>query len=194
MIARPYQTDAVESVEIPKKKLKRQAYNRAYHAKNRQKHNERAREYGKANRERSRELSKLWRAKNPEKCKAIRLANKEKRKAQFKAWYAKNKELAKTRSKEWGDANKARIRHRRILRQYSLTEAGWKQILTAQGGLCAICKTDTPTKLGWSVDHCHIKNKVRGLLCNKCNTGLGNFSDNASALRAAADYLEASCG
>lgn len=62
-----------------------------------------------------------------------------------------------------------------------------------QGGACAICKGG-PSKrrngdLLFSMDHCHKTGKIRGLLCQPCNLGLGSFYDDPTALRAAADYL-----
>jgi len=40
------------------------------------------------------------------------------------------------------------------------------------------------------VDHCHTTGEVRGLLCNRCNTGIGQFKDNPNILRSAARYLD----
>ena len=63
-------------------------------------------------------------------------------------------------------------------------------MLEAQNGRCKICGTDTPMGNGaFHVDHCHMTNKVRGLLCHKCNVGLGHFNDNISLLSTAILYL-----
>jgi len=63
-------------------------------------------------------------------------------------------------------------------------------MLEAQNGRCKICGTDAPNGMGtFHVDHCHITSKVRGLLCHKCNVGLGHFNDNISILSAAILYL-----
>lgn len=68
-------------------------------------------------------------------------------------------------------------------------------ICASQG--CAICgrflttEKDAGKELRAVVDHCHDKGTFRGVLCNYCNLGLGNFKDNPSFLRAAATYLEA---
>jgi hypothetical protein len=42
------------------------------------------------------------------------------------------------------------------------------------------------------VDHDHLTNKVRGMLCNHCNRGLGHFRDSPMLLEFAAQYLYAS--
>lgn len=75
---------------------------------------------------------------------------------------------------------------------YGLTEESYKDLFESQSGLCAICSTDRPTGRWkvFAVDHCHITGKVRGLLCNECNRGMGLLRDNAELLRKAAAYLE----
>jgi hypothetical protein len=62
-------------------------------------------------------------------------------------------------------------------------------MLESQGGKCAICGATEGYNFP-AVDHCHSTGKIRGILCDRCNRGLGFFKDNVAILRAAADYLE----
>jgi Recombination endonuclease VII len=57
--------------------------------------------------------------------------------------------------------------------------------MTAQRGQCAICREIKRLV----VDHCHRSGQRRGLLCHKCNSGLGYFSDSKSLLMNAITYL-----
>jgi hypothetical protein len=75
---------------------------------------------------------------------------------------------------------------RRTLRSYGLTLAEIEQLKQAQSGRCQLCNRERPLV----VDHKHGTKKVRGILCNPCNLGLGSFQDNPALLRLAADYLE----
>lgn len=56
-------------------------------------------------------------------------------------------------------------------------------------GKCAICSIERSGK-NHALDHDHKTGKLRGILCNNCNTGLGMFGDDPVRLRAAAEYLE----
>ena len=59
-----------------------------------------------------------------------------------------------------------------------------------QAGRCAICARMLGPGRHTNVDHCHTTGKVRGLLCHKCNNGLGRFEDSIDSLKAAIQYLE----
>ena len=65
---------------------------------------------------------------------------------------------------------------------------------------CAICarpltvEKDAGKESRAVVDHCHAGSGFRGVLCNYCNLGLGNFRDSPDFLRKAANYLEAHYG
>lgn len=80
----------------------------------------------------------------------------------------------------------------RSLRKYGLTLLDYDEMVKAQDGRCRICETTESGVAGevWAVDHNHVTLRVRALLCNDCNAGLGHFGDDPARLRAAADYLE----
>lgn len=75
---------------------------------------------------------------------------------------------------------------------YGLSPDRYEELMLAQDGRCAICRSDAWPGKGNRphVDHDHATGKVRGLLCASCNNGLGRFADDPERLRAAADYLE----
>ena len=81
-----------------------------------------------------------------------------------------------------------------IKNTYGLTPEKYDEMLAAQGGVCAICKSeDTKHKSNYfNIDHDHSTGEVRGLLCGSCNTALGLFGDNVDTLMSAAAYLMSS--
>lgn len=65
-------------------------------------------------------------------------------------------------------------------------------MLEGQGGGCAICgATEAGAGKSFHVDHCHETNKIRGLLCNRCNTHLGWYERAEIEVQA---YLSADYG
>ena len=77
-----------------------------------------------------------------------------------------------------------------LKRKYGITGEDYDRLLAEQGHRCKVCGRESNGRT-WHVDHCHGTRKVRGILCDKCNRGLGQFNDDPAALRRAADYLEA---
>lgn len=55
---------------------------------------------------------------------------------------------------------------------YGLTLEKWNQLLDEQNGGCAICGRIDSGKRKLSVDHDHKTGKVRGLLCQMCNSNV----------------------
>ncbi len=119
-----------------------------------------------------REMSKA----SPHRCKACS------RKA-MKDWIAKHpKQYERCR----------RASHMR--KKYGITLSEYDAIVQAQAGLCPICRrvlSDTdPRGFRPHVDHCHETGKTRGVLCGRCNRGLGTFKDSIVLMRNAIEYLE----
>lgn len=83
----------------------------------------------------------------------------------------------------------ANTRERHFLKAYNINLRDFFQIFEAQEGRCAICQSVPERALDLVVDHDHTTLKVRGLLCTRCNTGLGNFKDNPNFLEQAARYV-----
>ncbi len=82
----------------------------------------------------------------------------------------------------------ARYRLAYRLKGYGLTLAAFEEMERIQGGLCAIC-LNPPDAPKLFVDHDHKTGEVRGLLCDSCNKGLGNFEDDLDRLARASAYL-----
>lgn len=78
------------------------------------------------------------------------------------------------------------------LKSYGISQAVYDEMLAAQDGRCAICQEGNGRYL-LAVDHNHATKSVRGLLCQRCNAGLGQFKDVPDRLEAAARYLRAAC-
>ena len=82
-----------------------------------------------------------------------------------------------------------------IVKRYGITHEEYYEMLAQQNNGCKICgSTDNNNERCESnrlfIDHCHKTNKVRGLLCSKCNHGLGQFNDDIDRLQKAIEYLK----
>jgi len=77
-------------------------------------------------------------------------------------------------------------------RRYGITRDDYNRMLEEQGDSCAICKTMEVGRnhTHFHVDHDHKTGKIRGLLCDLCNRGLGYFKDDPFLLGKAIKYLE----
>lgn len=80
------------------------------------------------------------------------------------------------------------------LRRYGITEDQYKNLIARSGGFCEICgvpEVHAP-KGRLHIDHDHSTGEVRGLLCQRCNHGLGHFKDSEALLSRASEYLSRS--
>ena len=74
---------------------------------------------------------------------------------------------------------------------YGITEEQYFFLLEIQNHSCAICKKPHNEMVREiHIDHCHNSGKIRGLLCNDCNNGLGKLKDSVNLINKAIHYLE----
>lgn len=118
--------------------------------------------------------------------------------AYMKEYNIKTRQKQYDRKKERAKTNPALWRRENLLYTYKLTLEAYDLLLKSQNGLCAICGSPPTFETNLYVDHDHAccsgkrscGECVRGLLCFKCNSGLGNFNDNIEKLKSSIDYLE----
>ncbi|QFG19902.1 endonuclease VII domain-containing protein [Actinomadura sp. WMMB 499] len=82
-------------------------------------------------------------------------------------------------------ASMSTSRHYHLRQKYGITDEDADWLLERQVGLCGVC-SDRP---GEHIDHDHETGAVRGIACTGCNTGMGQFGDDPTSLRRAADYV-----
>lgn len=70
---------------------------------------------------------------------------------------------------------------------YGIDVADFDEMVVEQGGCCGICEEQLSGPI--AVDHDHETGSVRGLLCYRCNTGLGSLGDSLDGVMRAAAYL-----
>lgn len=127
-----------------------------------------------------------------ERARAWRLANPERASAKDKAWRLANPEKCRSYHKAW--VRRCPDKQRGYdLKRYSLTCEQFDDMLISQGGRCKLCSTDKPggKHSRFNVDHCVVEDKVkvRGLLCHRCNTGIGSLNHDPKLLIKAANYV-----
>jgi len=103
-------------------------------------------------------------------------------------WAVEHPEKVRTRAREWAARNPDKVRAKELARKYGLTPEGYSELLATQNGVCAICGK-TPNSKNLCVDHDHNTGKIRGLLCDRCNTVLGQVQDSLDILAKAMEYL-----
>lgn len=88
------------------------------------------------------------------------------------------------------EPNPDKIKDGQLLWRYGIGLEDYNKLFVSQKGYCKICgrhQADLSKKL--DTDHDHTTGIVRGLLCHKCNLGLGLFKDNIENLKRAIEYL-----
>lgn len=128
-------------------------------------------------------------------------ACKECRNSATRKYYLDNPEKQKIKNdsqkqnrKHFYSSEKGIVSSRRahLKRKFNLTLEEYNILLKKQDFKCAICKQSETSSRNevLSVDHCHITNKIRGLLCTSCNRGIGLLRDNIINLQNAILYLK----
>lgn len=111
-------------------------------------------------------------------------------KAEYEAYRAARKPVEK-RFRDADPQRQVTYKRKNHLKTYGLTQEQYAAMFAAQSGLCAICQRPEMVRgahLG--VDHCHITGIVRGLLCRRCNAGIGFLDDDRERVLAALAYLD----
>ena len=113
-----------------------------------------------------------------------------------KQWKQNNKEKVRLHQKKHAsnrnpETYKKYVAIRKLKYNYGLDQEQYLTLLSRQGYCCKICgihQDRLNRKL--NVDHCHITNKIRGLLCSNCNRAIGLLKDSIETLQKAIDYLK----
>lgn len=93
-------------------------------------------------------------------------------------WYEQNSDIHKARVRASKSPNKIRAQ------KYNVSIEEIEDWFT-RFPLCQCCET----RLSKVVDHCHETGTIRGVLCQKCNVGIGQLGDNLEGLQKAIQYL-----
>jgi hypothetical protein len=106
-----------------------------------------------------------------------------------KTWRVNGEEILERRRKRYSPEKRRAAGLRGL---YGITLEDFEAMLVAQGGACAVCGKTRPGGRGnrFHVDHDHVTDRIRGLLCTSCNLILGHAKDQIPVLAALIGYLQ----
>lgn len=107
-----------------------------------------------------------------------------------RAYREANGDVLREKAREYAKANRGRRANNHRRSRYGVDEERFESMLHEHGGRCAICRKPCGTGTALSVDHDHESGAVRGLLCRKCNAGIGNLGDDPELVERALRYLQ----
>lgn len=106
--------------------------------------------------------------------------------------HAKHPERARERARKWKKENPDRVHNQNLRKVHGITIEVYYEMLSSQGGGCAICGTPPRDVRGMRylhVDHDHETGRIRGLLCTNCNTAIGLLGDDPRRMIDGSKYL-----
>ncbi len=107
-----------------------------------------------------------------------------------KTHYDKNQEKMNDKNKKYYQDNKRDWHERVIKSKHKMSKEEYQRLYTDANSSCQICGTpEIELQKKLCIDHSHITEEVRGLLCHKCNTAIGMFFDDPNLIEKAALYL-----
>jgi hypothetical protein len=106
-------------------------------------------------------------------------------------WNKAHPKYHNQKAKEFRARNPDKVRDWELRRKLGVPVGTYAAMLVAQHGKCAICGTKSPgiRIKRFHVDHDAITGAIRGLLCGRCNTGIGQLLHDQSILLSAIKYL-----
>ena len=115
-----------------------------------------------------------------------------KRKSEYVSVYNRPPSALATREarilykRKWNRENKDKVKGYRLKAKYSLLYSDYEKQSLLQNNCCLCCNRQVDTLY---VDHDHITGKIRGLICHKCNIGIGLLGDTLDSVLNAVAYL-----
>lgn len=173
--------------QVSEKTLKQREISKRYRERHADKERERQRKSKENKREADRDsynaYAREWRNKNKDRINAER-----RERLKNDPEYAERMRL---KGRERHKRNPDKSRRGNLKANYGITLEEYENLYNKQDGKCLICEQSFPNrgKNGLVVDHCHNEGHIRGLLCAKCNKGIGQFDDDIQKLHNAIKYL-----
>ncbi len=153
------------------------------------------------------ELTKRSRGPSPSRCESCKRKRaselrkkperKEKERETMRVWNKNNRHrinyLRQKRRKANPEKEKEKRRNEKLRCYYNISPDDYSRLLAIQNGCCAICGSThhygNKKSSHFQIDHDHTTGDVRGLLCAKCNRGLGLLGDSESSILKVLNYL-----
>jgi len=161
-----------------------------YYAENKEEVKKRGHKYYTNNKEeiskRQKKYAQSHREGHKKSCKKYRQGHQDKIKAYDKKYVRDKKEQMTIYRKKWR-SNKDNAKSEKLWDRFKITLQQFKDMIASQNNLCGICGKILNEPC---IDHNHKTKKIRGLLCRKCNGGIGGLNDDVHLIIKALEWVK----